>query len=90
MYQNLKAQLLDRIANKSMADQSVVNPTVATVVQQSRSRLKLPPCDMPNFEGGYTEWPEFRDILVVGNRDISHVEKLQYLRTKVVERPIKS
>lgn len=26
--------------------------------------LKLPPCDTPNFEGGYSKWPSFRDIFM--------------------------
>ena len=55
MYQNLKAKLMDRIANKSIADQNIVNPAEATVFRQSKSGLRLPPCEMPIVEGGYTK-----------------------------------
>ncbi|XP_075163011.1 uncharacterized protein LOC142235633 [Haematobia irritans] len=56
-----------------------------TISQHSSSTLKLPPCDTPPFEGGYSKWPAFRDIFwaVFGaHPDLSPAQKLFHLRGK--------
>lgn len=47
--------------------------------------LKVPPCDTEVFEGGYEQWPSFRDMFtsVYGNHPkLSRAQKLYHLRNK--------
>lgn len=49
------------------------------------STLKLPPCDTESFEGGYANWPAFRDLFwgIFGTHPgISSAQKLYHLRSK--------
>lgn len=49
------------------------------------SGFKLPPCDIPTFNGNYSLWPTFRDIFkaaCVHNPRLSPVEKLFHLHQK--------
>ena len=60
----------------------------STGQQQSsfRPTLKLPACEIQNFEGGYSRWPAFRDMFqaVIGkDPSVSPAQKLYYLRSKV-------
>ncbi|XP_075157594.1 uncharacterized protein LOC142230857 [Haematobia irritans] len=46
------------------------------------SGFKLPPCEVPTFNGDYTTWPTFRDMFTavcVKNPRLSSVEKLFHL-----------
>lgn len=46
----------------------------------------LPKISLPKFSGEYQDWPSFRDLftsMVIFNKDISAVEKLQYLKSQV-------
>ena len=65
-------------------EESIKNDT--TVCQAvGPNSLKLPPCDTPPFEGGYVQWPAFRDIFwgVFGKHpDITSAQKLYHLRSK--------
>ncbi|XP_075162826.1 uncharacterized protein LOC142235455 [Haematobia irritans] len=47
--------------------------------------IKVPPCDTEVFEGGYEEWPSFRDMFtaVYGNHPkLTKAQKLYHLRNK--------
>ncbi|XP_075158057.1 uncharacterized protein LOC142231329 [Haematobia irritans] len=47
--------------------------------------IKVPPCDTQIFEGGYEEWPSFRDMFtaVYGNHPkLTKAQKLYHLRNK--------
>jgi len=48
---------------------------------------RLPRIDIPKFNGSPSEWLSFKDLfssLIVANPTLSHVEKLQYLKTSLV------
>ncbi|XP_075163827.1 uncharacterized protein LOC142236490 [Haematobia irritans] len=50
------------------------------------SCMKVPPCDTENFQGGYEEWPSFRDMFTavyINHPKLSAVQKLYHLRLKV-------
>ncbi|XP_075163077.1 uncharacterized protein LOC142235702 [Haematobia irritans] len=52
----------------------------------SFSCIKVPPCDTENFQGGYEEWPSFRDMFTavyINHPKLSPVQKLYHLRLKV-------
>lgn len=47
--------------------------------------IKLPPCDTEIFEGGYEEWPSFRDMFIaiyVNHPKLTPAQKLFHLRNK--------
>ena len=53
---------------------------------QGITNVKLPPIDLPFFDGNYTNWRSFEDsfmAFVDGNPSLSNVEKLCYLRSKL-------
>ena len=54
--------------------------------QSSAVTQSLPKIPLPKFSGKYQEWPPFRDLfraLVHRNKDLTDVERLQYLKTHV-------
>ena len=64
-------------------------PTVASFINAPR----LPPIDLPKFDGTLDDWLSFRDSftsLVLSNGNISPVEKLQYLETSLVDSDLKN
>ncbi|XP_059217585.1 uncharacterized protein LOC131994736 [Stomoxys calcitrans] len=80
MYQKCKEGTMILICAKSQKALSVELPP-----QQHVPSLKLPPCDTPLFEGGYSQWPAFRDIFsaVFGKHpSLSPAQKLYHLRGK--------
>lgn len=47
--------------------------------------LKVPACDTESFEGGYEEWPSFRDMFTavyVNHPKLTRAQKLYHLRNK--------
>ncbi|XP_059221697.1 uncharacterized protein LOC131996228 [Stomoxys calcitrans] len=52
---------------------------------QASFGFKLPPCEIPFFEGDYSAWPTFRDMfeaVCIRNTRLSSVEKLFHLHQK--------
>lgn len=91
-YTGCKAKISEIISLRqpSKADESCRYDT--TISQHSSSSLKLPPCDTPPFEGGYSKWPAFRDIFwaVFGaHPELSPAQKLFHLRGKLGVKPTK-
>ncbi|XP_065355278.1 uncharacterized protein LOC135949606 [Calliphora vicina] len=77
LYQALKTKILEKMKKTTVNEN---RPT------SSRSTLKLPACDIQNFDGGYSKWPAFRDMFqaVIGkDSSVAPAQKLYYLRTKV-------
>lgn len=54
-YQRTKAKLMEKMSDQGTIDQSLGIQTETTVGQHPRSGLRLPPCDMQIFEGGFTK-----------------------------------
>lgn len=51
------------------------------------SELRLPPIQIPDFDGDLTNWIRFKDIFVAmvdSKANTSEVEKLEYLQSKLV------
>ena len=83
MYQTLKTKILEKIKETSVEDKK--HTTI-------KSTLKLPACEIQNFEGGYLRWPAFRHMFkaVIGkDTSVAPAQKLYYLRSKVRGRPTK-
>lgn len=60
--------------------------TNAHSTNSSHSELRLPSIQLPDFDGDLSNWVRFRDLfiaLVDSKENLSHVEKLEYLRTKL-------
>jgi len=63
--------------NRDVGSQGIGN------MNDPRDRVKLPPINMPTFNGSYDQWPNFRDIfkaVIDENRNLSDIKKLYYLR----------
>ncbi|XP_075150959.1 uncharacterized protein LOC142225069 [Haematobia irritans] len=79
-YQSAKEKIMLLICSRNQQ-----GSTSETLPQNFVHSLKLPPCDTPPFEGGYSKWPAFRDIFtaVFGNHPhLSPAQKLYHLRGK--------
>lgn len=77
-----KIALLIESKQTSKADESL---KLNSTMQLGQSSVKVPPCDTPPFEGGYSKWPAFRDIFwaVFGTHvELSPAQKLFHLRGK--------
>lgn len=49
----------------------------------SADQIKLPPINLPTFNGSYDQWPNFRDTfkaVIDENQNLSDIKKLYYLR----------
>lgn len=87
-FHKCKAKMLD--LQKSLV--SPPNNSIITVPSDSFnpsdsfSCIKVPPCDTENFQGGYEDWPSFRDMFTavyINHPKLSSVQKLYHLRLKV-------
>ena len=56
------------------------NSKIATNFTQSQ-QLRLPTINVPNFEGGYSKWPAFRDLFCGVFQNLSESQKLSHLHT---------
>lgn len=48
------------------------------------NQIKLPPINLPSFNGSYDQWPNFRDTfktIIDENKNLSDIKKLYYLRS---------
>jgi len=70
----------------SNAHISIKNDNAASINPNVNSIVKLPPLEIPQFSGTYTEWAAYHDIfsaLVHNNDKIGDIEKFFYLRSSL-------
>ena len=66
-----------------MADHNESGTSNSSPTAAVRSKASLPRLPLPEFEGNYESWPEFRDLfrsLVIRDGTLTDVERLHYLR----------
>ncbi|KYN12141.1 hypothetical protein ALC57_15704 [Trachymyrmex cornetzi] len=70
---------------------SIVHEAIGIALQELSTsyyhHAKLPRIEIPKFNGNPEEWLSFKDLftsLVIANRSLSAVEKIQYLKTSLV------
>lgn len=83
-YQECKVKIIEAAQNKSQPQHDSTRADV-TMTSHGDSNLKLPACDTPPFEGGYSNWPAFRDIfqaVFINHTGLSQAQKLYHLRCK--------
>src|SRR5277367_2792566 len=59
---------------------------------ESSAKIQLPRINLPTFDGKYTDWVSYHDLLsalVLNNTALSKVEKLQYMKTSLRGEPLK-
>src|SRR5277367_2619437 len=59
---------------------------------ESSAKIQLPRINLPTFDGKYTDWVSYHDLLsalVLNNTALSKVEKLQYMKTFLRGEPLK-
>src|SRR5277367_802412 len=59
---------------------------------ESSAKIRLPRINLPTFDGKYTDWVSYHDLLsalVLNNTALSKVEKLQYMKTSLRGEPLK-
>ena len=72
-------QLITTIENNTNMD---IKPMIKT----DSSNIKLPPINLPEFDGNYTHWRSFEDAFcafVDKNETLSDVQNLCYLRSQL-------
>lgn len=72
-----KQQQANQLQNTALDHQNVSNRV------NSINEIKLPPINLPSFNGSYDQWPNFRDTfktIVDENENLSDIKKLYYLR----------
>lgn len=80
-------KLAEFIGNlKPLATDSQHTLMESSMVQNhAQAPLKLPPCDTPIFEAGYSKWLAFRDLfqaVIINHPNMSSVQKRYHLRSK--------
>ena len=63
-----------------------INSDIKPIVKTEHSNIKLPPIDLPTFDGNYANWCSFDDAFcafVDKNDSLSDVQKLCYLRSQL-------
>lgn len=76
------------IATKQQQANQLQNSTALNFQNASNqvnsiNEIKLPPINLPSFNGSYDQWPNFRDTfkaIVDENKNLSDIKKLYYLR----------
>ena len=71
-----------------------VSPSTTSTNSQLSTRIKLPPIDLPKFNGFPETWIPFRDLYIAmihDNAQLSGSQKYRYLKTSIVDNlsPIK-
>lgn len=62
---------------------------VAQLLEQcltSKNEIRLPPIEVPKFNGTMEKWPEFRELfvnMIHDNQKLHDVQKMQYLKTHI-------
>ncbi|XP_075154241.1 uncharacterized protein LOC142227692 [Haematobia irritans] len=87
-FHRCKAKMLDlqKTFLPPPAPSPIQFPLETTESISSFGCIKVPPCDTENFQGGYEEWPSFRDMFTavyISHPKLSPVQKLYHLRLKV-------
>lgn len=65
---------------------SPVSPAPSSMIDNAQVSIRLPVINLPNFDGKFSEWLEFRDTfdsLVHQNRALSDVQKYHYLKSAI-------
>lgn len=82
-YESAKIKLLDLLKKEgNLKEENKPKESDKISTQNSMPALKLPPCDIPVFEGGYAKWPSFRDMFqaVIGKHPhLAPAQKLYHL-----------
>ncbi|XP_073817221.1 uncharacterized protein [Musca autumnalis] len=85
---NAKLREILHSMTTSISDPIPESPS--TPVAVSPHGFKLPPCEIPIFNGDYSSWPTFRDIFTAlcwKNSRLSSVEKLFHLSQRTTGEP---
>ena len=80
----------DNVSNHGTPQGSVRGSSHSVALQQNNNSLqsvvRLPPIKLPEFDGQYSNWLEFKDsfnALVDGNLALNNVQKFYYLRSSL-------
>ena len=80
----------DNVSNNGTPQGSVRGSSHSVALQQNNNSLqsvvRLPPIKLPEFDGQYSNWLEFKDsfnALVDGNLALNNVQKFYYLRSSL-------
>lgn len=83
--------MLDILDTQILEDEraavNVSAPLKSTNASHSR---RLPRIKLPKFSGEYAQWSQLRDLItsmILGNNDLSDVEKLHYLKMSLTGEP---
>jgi len=82
IYAHTKVILLSHIIHKSE------KPKTLTHESNVRQLIKLPPINLPTFDGKFEEWYSYRDqfmSMVHDNQDIDDVHRMYYLKSSLQE-----
>ncbi|XP_071057593.1 uncharacterized protein [Onthophagus taurus] len=90
-YMEAKGEILDLMESFLIPQPSQAPAgSVTEMVRPSAPSRHLPQIKLPNFDGKYANWAQFRDLfvaMVTDNRELSDVERLQYLKMTLIGEP---
>lgn len=89
LYLELKTLLKENLSackNQSSTSDTTITP----VTKEIRNHTKLPPIQIPTFNGEYKNWSSFKELFTsIIHRDsqLTNIEKLHYLKTSLSGEP---
>ena len=91
-YSKLNAWLHAEIERKTLGN---VPATTSSSTCDPSARIKLPPIDLPKFNGSPELWIPFRDLFITmvhNNKQLSGTQKYHYLKTNIIDKfsPVKN
>lgn len=85
LWQECRVKLIEATQSKLQPKIHESTLVESTMGHKGASSLKLPPCGIQPFEGGYSNWPAFRDIfqrVIIKRNGLSDAQRLYHLRSK--------
>lgn len=78
----IQAAASEECENHRLSCTQLANQPYQPHLQNDNQLFQLPRISLPEFSGGYENWPSFRDnfTVMVDKKNIAAVQKLQYLR----------
>lgn len=80
--------VISQLSSKNLNNPTDLSTLLERCLNNSKNEIRLPRIEVPKFNGDMNNWQEFRELfstMIHENKKISDVQKIQYLKTHVID-----